>query len=146
MLMALGGRIRRFAAASRGAVTVEFVVTLPVLIAVLAFASQYGRAMQVRNALDVATRDATRFLSRAPLNQTGQVPPTFVGNAEQLVLNRIDGLADDVRFVSVTSDALAAQMEVEVDVSFPWLALVSFGENDYTSITMTAGEVWPRTE
>ena len=71
MLMALGGRIRRFAAASRGAVTVEFVVKLPVLITVLVFVSQHERAIQVRNALDVATRDATGFLSRAPLNQMG---------------------------------------------------------------------------
>ena len=69
-----------------------------------------------------------------------------MSNTEQLVQNRIGGLVDDVRFVSVTSDTFATQIEVKVDVSFPWLALVSFGENDCTSITMTAGEVWPCTE
>ncbi|WP_283810337.1 TadE/TadG family type IV pilus assembly protein [Pontivivens nitratireducens] len=95
-------RIRKFFGDSQGAITVEFVVTLPVLLAALGFAEQYGQAMQTRNSLDVAARDAARFISRAPLDPTGTtVPDEFLCKARGIIETRMgdsislfDGAAD----------------------------------------------------
>lgn len=83
-------RLRTFLGDARGAITVEFVVTLPILLAALGFAEQYGHAMRVRNSMDVAARDAARFLSRAPIDETtGQVPDVFVCTAEAIITTRL---------------------------------------------------------
>lgn len=83
-------RIRSFVSDTRGAITVEFVVTLPILLAALGFAEQYGQAMQTRNSLDVAARDAARFISRAPLDPTGTtVPDTFLCTARGIIETRM---------------------------------------------------------
>ena len=83
-------RIRRFFGESQGAITVEFVVTLPILLAALGFAEQYGQAMQTRNSLDVAARDAARFISRAPLDPTGTtVPDLFLCTARGIIETRM---------------------------------------------------------
>lgn len=84
--------IRRFFGGERGSITVEFVVTLPILLAALGFAEQYGQAMQTRNALDVAARDAARFISRAPLDETGTtVPDGFLCAAREIITARLTG-------------------------------------------------------
>ena len=83
-------RIRNFLRDSQGAITVEFVVTLPILLAALGFAEQYGQAMQTRNSLDVAARDAARFISRAPLDPTGTtVPDVFLCAARGIIETRM---------------------------------------------------------
>ncbi len=87
-------RLRTFLGDARGAITVEFVVTLPILLAVLGFAEQYGNAMRIRNAMDVAARDAARFISRAPLNEdTLTVDPRFVCTAREMIDLRLSGRA-----------------------------------------------------
>jgi Flp pilus assembly protein TadG len=131
-----------------GTVTVEFVITLPFLIGVLAFASQYGQAMQVRNALDIATRDAARYMARAPLNGTGStIDPIFIANAQTLINRRLGSAVEAVRFNTLTSTADVTMVDVEVDVSFPLLEWIDRGEGgtDFSSFTMEATETWPRT-
>lgn len=140
-------RANRFRRDARGAVTVEFVVSLPVLVAVLAFATQYGRAMQVRNSLDVAVRDAARYLSRAPMDAaTGTIDPTFFTNAQTLVNTRIGPQTEAVRFTVLTADATGAEVTVEADVDFPFLTWLDRTGQDFSSFTMTATDEWPRTE
>jgi len=61
----LGTKARNFLKDKAGSVTVEFVIALPILLAILAFAVQYGNALKVRNNLDVASRDAARYRPKA---------------------------------------------------------------------------------
>ncbi|MEL6679839.1 MAG: TadE family protein [Pseudomonadota bacterium] len=134
----------------QGAVTVEFVVTLPILFAVLAFASQYGRAMQVRNAMDVAVRDAARYIARAP-SVDGIVPGAFTSKATQLVTARIlssGNAVTAVNSVNITVGSDDITVDVEVLVEFPFLSAIGTGGAgaDLSSITMNATESWPRTE
>ncbi|QPH55296.1 TadE/TadG family type IV pilus assembly protein [Pontivivens ytuae] len=85
-------RLRTFLGDARGAITVEFVVTLPILLAALGFAEQYGNAMRVRNSMDVAARDAARFISRAPINEnTRTVDDQFICTARQIITLRLAG-------------------------------------------------------
>lgn len=154
MLTRIVAVLRRFWTETRGAVTVEFVIAMPLLMAVLAFSTQYGRAMQARAVLDVAVRDAARLLSRAPVadpvvdstNAAGQVPEPFIDVAELMIINRLGTLAEEVRFTEITADTQEVTIAVEIDVEFPFLSAISFGENDISEITMTANEVWPRAE
>lgn len=97
-------RIRGILGDTRGAITVEFVVTLPILLAALGFAEQYGQAMQTRNSLDVAARDAARFLSRAPLDPTGTtVPDVFQCAARGIIEAR---MGDSITLFDGGSDGL----------------------------------------
>ncbi|MEL6598769.1 MAG: TadE/TadG family type IV pilus assembly protein [Pseudomonadota bacterium] len=151
----MGGAIRRsvarFIRDAGGAVTVEFVVTLPILFAVLAFASQYGRAMQVRNAMDVAVRDAARYVARAP-TVSGVIPNEFTAKATDLVTARIISSGDAVTAVNkvnITTTTTDIVVDVEVLVEFPFLSAIGTSDEvdkELTSITMVASESWPRTE
>lgn len=99
-------RIRKFVGDTRGAITVEFVVTLPILLAALGFAEQYGQAMQTRNSLDVAARDAARLISRAPLDPTGTtVPDVFLCAARGIIQAR---MGDSISFFENSEGSLDA--------------------------------------
>ncbi|WP_316016050.1 pilus assembly protein [Roseobacter sp. HKCCA0434] len=88
---AIWDRIRAFRDDAEGSVTVEFVVTLPILLAALGFAAEYGEAMKTRNAMDSAARDAARFISRAPIDEsTGTVPDRFLCDARNIITWRLE--------------------------------------------------------
>lgn len=83
--------MRRFARDDAAAVSVDFVVAIPILLAVLVFTSEYGRVLQMRSVLDNAVADATRYLARAPLDGTGAgFSPTVINIAEQIITRRIN--------------------------------------------------------
>ena len=110
MVMRVGrktfSRLREFFGDAGGAITVEFVVTLPILLAALGFAAQYGEAMQTRNSLDVAARDAARLISRAPLDDTGTtVHPDFLCAAREIITAR---LGDSVSLFDSSADGLTS--------------------------------------
>ncbi|GIX13963.1 MAG: hypothetical protein KatS3mg118_1922 [Paracoccaceae bacterium] len=141
-------RLSRFGAETRGAVTVEFVVALPLLLGVLAFAVQYGYAMQVRNALDVAVRDAARYLSRAPVDPiTHSVDPAFLDKAVQLVNDRIsDAAVVEVNDLVVRADMVAVKATATVDL--PLLQVIGWFSGDDTAqtIAMVSCEGWAVSE
>lgn len=136
----IGSSFRRFLADDDGSAGAEFVVSLPLLIGVMVIASEYGGALQVRDVLDSATRDATRFLARAPLDTSGELRQHFIDEAERLVAERVgvsveqvnvtpeivevDGTADafrtDYRVVTVTVNVLH---------EMPLLALLDIGKS-----------------
>ena len=89
-------KVRGFIRDEAGSASIEFVVTLPLLIALLAISFEYGRAFAIREALDSAVRDATRFLARAPAtlvdDAAGQRPGLqqyFVDRARDMVSDRV---------------------------------------------------------
>ena len=75
----------------RASVSVDFVVSFPILLAVLVFTTEYGRVLQMRTVLDNAVSDATRYLARAPLNEQGTgYSPEILDFAEQMISLRVN--------------------------------------------------------
>lgn len=84
------GGLRRFARDRSGSVTVDFIVSLPILLAILVLTSEYGRTLQMRMTLESAVADAARYLSRAPLVPGGDAfPPEAVAIARNLIVSRV---------------------------------------------------------
>lgn len=95
LISELRRRAEQFAADEQGSASVEFVVTLPLLMGVMALSFEYGEAFSTREALDSAVRDATRLLIRSPAilidDASGQRPGLqqyFVDRAREMVAER----------------------------------------------------------
>ena len=138
--------VKRFARDVDASVTVEFVIALPVLLAMLAFSVQYGNALKVRNNLDVATRDAARYLARAPLDPTGtSVDQIFIDRARQIIADRVATSKATVASFSGASDITAASVDVTINVPFPLLTYIGLFNSVDANIPMAASENWTRT-
>jgi Flp pilus assembly protein TadG len=68
-VLTLIGRLRRLRGDERGSVVVEFVITLPLILAMLVLIAEFGRAIWYHHVVTKGVRDATRFLSRAPVTE-----------------------------------------------------------------------------
>ena len=132
-------RLAAFARSETAAVSVDFVVAIPILLAVLVFTSEYGRVLQMRSVLDNAVSDATRYLARAP-NTNEVFPPEVIAVAEQIIRQRVNvnhiaigapdfGQAD----ASATSQYQTVSLTVSIGVETPAIAVIalaSYGSND----------------
>ena len=123
VLRHIAGSILGFSRDRRGSVTVDFVVSIPILVGVLVITSEYGRVLQMRTTLDNAVSDATRYLTRvATVDSTGQFDPDDTiltaqsrTEADRIIRERINSdlididiptnvqVIDGVRFVEVTA-------------------------------------------
>lgn len=138
--------LRRFLTDNRGSSTVEFVIALPILLAILAFAVQYGNALKVRNNLDLASRDAARYLARAPLNPGGTDVDTFFKlAARKIVSDRIDTTKSTISNFVSTSDVTSVTVNVTIDVPFPLLSWIGLFDTADANMSMSASESWART-
>lgn len=113
---------RQFFADQRGAAGAEFAIMLPLPIAVTLLAAEYGNGLMTRDALDLALRDATRLLSRAPLaveDQGGVEVPVFhdafVERARTMIAERTGVAPEAVTFgATLTQIADAEGFRTEV--------------------------------
>ena len=97
---------QRFVRNNEGSATVEFVLALPILLALMAFSIQYGNALAIRNNLDVAARDAARYLARAPLNDStgASIDSTFINKSQAMVAERVLFTKSTITTFSANSD------------------------------------------
>ena len=138
--------VKIFGKDCRGSSTVEFVIALPVLLAMLAFSVQYGNALKVRNNLDIASRDAARYLARAPLNTAGtDVDVVFKTRAQQIISDRVVNTKSTIASYSSTSDSTAATVNVTINVPFPLLKWMGLFTDTNPTLSMSASETWART-
>lgn len=131
-----------------GSSTVEFVIALPILLGMLAFAVQYGNALKVRNNLDLASRDAARYLARVPLQGTAgstTVHPVFQDRARSIIENRLGSTTSTITEFRSSSNETQATVNVTIDVPFPLLTWIGLFESVEPALTMTASEQWTRT-
>lgn len=98
-----------FLACERGTAALEFVVALPLSIGLAVMAAEYGNGLMTREALDSALGDATRVLSRAPLDavgdpETGAPTPkiytAFLNEARGLIASRTGVPVEAVGFTA----------------------------------------------
>lgn len=135
------GRLAGFAKDDRASVSVDFVVAIPILLAVLVFTSEYGRVLQMRTVLDNAVSDATRYLARAPRGENCAYPPEVTDIAKQLISQRIN-----VNHIAIGNpdcsapptaanidDYQAVSLTVSIGVETPAISVISliaYGEKD----------------
>ncbi len=135
------GRLAGFAKDDRASVSVDFVVAIPILLAVLVFTSEYGRVLQMRTVLDNAVSDATRYLARAPRGENCAYPPEVANIAKQLISQRIN-----VKHMAIgepdcsapptaanIDDYKAVSLTVSIGVATPAISVISllaYGEKD----------------
>ncbi|MFV0472709.1 MAG: TadE family protein [Pikeienuella sp.] len=124
------GAARRFRADRAGAATVDFIVSLPILLAVLVLTSEYGRVLQMRAVLDNAVADAARYLSRAPLDASGAAfPPGVIEIAEELISARINTrhLAISAPAIGEDGEFRTVRVSAAAGVEAPALGLLGLG-------------------
>ncbi len=135
----LKGQLAGFVKNDRASVSVDFVVAIPILLAVLVFTSEYGRVLQMRSVLDNAVSDATRYLARAP-KVDDAFPPNVVAVAEQIITQRINvehiAIAAPVNgqvSTSATTSYDTVSLTVSVGIETPAISVISliaYGEKD----------------
>ncbi len=137
----LKGRWVGFIKDDRASVSVDFVVAIPILLAVLVFTSEYGRVLQMRSVLDNAVSDATRYLARAPRDDdTGVYPPEVIAVAEQIITQRINvehiaigaPVSGEVG-TSANPDYKTVSLSVSIGVETPAISVISliaYGEKE----------------
>jgi hypothetical protein len=92
---ARSSRIGKFVRASHGAVTIEFVCTLPLFLAALAFAFEFGQFFLAHQSTVHNVRAASRYLSRTDLGfQARSVARTIVRTGQITNGTTPDYLAD----------------------------------------------------
>jgi Flp pilus assembly protein TadG len=125
------GRIRRLLADKSGTVSIDFVVSIPILLAVLVLTSEYGRVLQARSALENAVADATRYLARVPLVQPGETTfdPAIVAIAENLIRSRINSEYIVISAPQIDNDGpfRTVALAAAVSVATPALQVLGVG-------------------
>lgn len=95
LLSNISVNFKRFLADDRGSAGIEFLMTLPLLIAVMLITAEYGNALRAKMVLNTATADAARFLARSPIVEDGagnlEFYDTFRNEAGNLVAGMIGG-------------------------------------------------------
>lgn len=110
---AFGRRLRGFSRDQRGTASMEFVVTLPLLLGPLVLFAEYGEALSERERLDSALAEATQLLSVSPAwpgrteaNNPWLYTP-FVMEAWDIVAERLGVERDDIAFTAALSNDLS---------------------------------------
>ncbi|GMG83761.1 hypothetical protein LNKW23_29750 [Paralimibaculum aggregatum] len=97
-----------FLAAEEGAASLEFVVTLPLLLGPLVITAEYGQALAQRERLDMSLADAAQMLSQAPA-----MPGLTAEDAPLPYSHFVDKARDMVR-ANLGPDATLASFAVSI--------------------------------
>lgn len=130
---------RKFLRDERASVSVDFVVSIPILLAVLVFTAEYGRVLQMRTVLDNAVSDATRYLARAPLNDAGNgYSPEIIAIAQRLITSRVNSnqinvgapVISDLTERTSSADYRTVSLSAAVGVVTPALSVLALAAVD----------------
>lgn len=98
LLLNVTANFKRFLDDEGGAAAIEFLMSLPLLIGVLLFTSEYGNALRAKMVLNTATADAARLLARSPIyeDETGKLTyyDQYYNAAGNMVAGMIGGPVD----------------------------------------------------
>lgn len=140
--------LSRLKSDASAAVSVDFVVAIPILLAVLVFTAEYGRVLQVRSVLDNAVGDATRYLARAPRTDpaTCSYSQDVLDIASQFITSRVpvDAVAIgepqcDDRTSDTSSDTFqTVSLSVSVGVETPALSVIAIANYSSNESKVTA--------
>ena len=89
-----GGILRRFIAARRGAVALEFALGFPIFLAMIYGVFEFGRIVWTRNTMEFAIEEAARFAMVNPNAANAQISTLVEDNAVGLDVALIDVKVD----------------------------------------------------
>lgn len=131
--------IRRFLRDRRAALSVEFLIGMPLIVAAQAIAFETGRVMLDQHALESGVRDASRFLARANISGCPAANSAYWEISQNLVVSGLKSAinASDItcQFIEVydgsgnllNRDFKAIAIGAEVTVQTPLIALWADG-------------------
>lgn len=126
---------RRFLRDQRAALSVEFVIGMPLIIAAQAIAFETGRVMLDQHALESGVRDASRFLARANISGCPAANSAYWDISQKLVISGLKSAiyASDItcQFVEVydgsgdllNRDFTVIEIKAEVTVQTPLIGV-----------------------
>jgi Flp pilus assembly protein TadG len=114
-------RISGFRRDERGAATIEFVVTLPLFLAALAFAFEFGQIFLAHQATVNNVRAASRYLSRSDLSGDDITRATNMVRTGQLTGG------------SAPTYLLAANADVSIDPEYTTFSDANFSRSGVTA-------------
>ena len=134
-------RIARVGTSDRGAVMVEFVVVLPLLMTILFLYISVGQSLFYHHVITSGVWDGVRYLSRAPLDAT------FIDNAKRIAMTGSASGSDpafvfwnEMNTINVTTTDVAhggafrgpdplvmIRMTATVDVDIPFFTFFGLG-------------------
>ena len=120
--------VGRLARHGNGSVTVEFVASLPIIVAALALTYEFGRTLWAQQIVTKDIRDAARFLSRQ------QVPLTDTVKMQAQNLAQTGNIAGGTAHFPWTADS-------SFTVSDPYLTFTSPGFRTAGSVLRIEGDV-----
>ena len=146
------GRLTGLRKDERGSVVVEFVITLPLILAMLVLIAEFGRAIWYHHVVTKGVRDATRYLSRAPVSEF----ESFRERAGWLAMTGVPAVSadpaygwwSDIATVAASERVTLAgtpefrtpfqvvSVQAAVPVQFPMLVLLGQG----TTLTIAAAD------
>lgn len=119
---------RAFAADRAASVTVDFIVSIPILLAVLVLTTEYGKILNTRTVLDNAVADATRYLTRVPLVDN-QFPAASIDIAQTIVRSRLNtdlvNVSQPTVNVNLIDGLTTVRLDAAVGVESPALSVLS---------------------
>ena len=130
-------KLRRFGRDERAAVTIEFVLAIPLFLSVLAFSFEFGRLFLAHQSTVNNVRAATRYITRVE-TETGSQRSDARTAADNLVRtgNVNGGIAPDYLNgtnatvnVNIPDPDDSDQVSITVRVNFP-LAIFNFTDTD----------------
>ncbi|MEL7152594.1 MAG: TadE/TadG family type IV pilus assembly protein [Pseudomonadota bacterium] len=141
LLSNIAGSLKRFLSDERGAAGIEFLTTLPLLIGTMVFTAEYGNALRTKMVLNTATADVTRFLARAPLEESTtnegqyQFYSKFLTDAQAMMEARMGGsvaLSTEIFIIDseglpfdLRTDPVIVQVRTDVGLSMPLLGFIN---------------------
>lgn len=144
-----------FATDRSASVTVDFIVSIPILLGVLVLTTEYGKILNTRTVLDNAVADATRYLTRAPRDASGDFYPASVQFAQEIVRNRFstDLVAVSAPAITTVDGFDVVTLEAAVGVASPALGVLSLASpggklsdgtplNEIEGFVIVAGETF----
>lgn len=142
------GKSNRFLRAADGAITIEFVVMFPLIIAALAFAFELGRVIIAHHTVVNNVRSAVRYLSRSDLSdarieQARQIVRTGKpsGGAEPAWMSGATVTVTPAQSTFSDADFRVSGQVSRIQASVPVpLLIFSFLGNDSASIPITIVE------
>ncbi|HEX5008587.1 MAG TPA: TadE/TadG family type IV pilus assembly protein [Hyphomonadaceae bacterium] len=132
---------RKFLRNERGAATIEFVCTLPLFLAALAFAFEFGQIFLAHQSTVNNVRAASRYLSRSDLSQSDidkaknmVLTGRLVGGTspDYLDLNDVDVQQTYTTFSTPTFSRSGSTARIYVQVAFPLTIFGFLGGNQPT--------------
>lgn len=108
--------------ASEGSMSVQFVFCVPILMGLAVMSAELGKTLKLKHVLERSVRDATRYMSRAPQDSSGNFYQIDLDNAIALIEKRLP-VPDDKKSVVISTLETVWPADTTEDLRTPFRIL-----------------------